>query len=108
MTMITIPKSKFILSMNKNNKPADYCKSGDTVLFKCMDSYGEQVHSSNQKYESIDWNINNPATGPLFIEGAEPGDILRLEILKININDYGFMTLRPNAGACLLYTSDAA
>lgn len=97
--MINIPKSKYVLSMNENNKPADYCKSGDMILFKCMDSYGEQVYMSNQKYESIDWNINNPATGPLFIESAEPGDLLKIEILEINIEDHGFMTLRPNAGA---------
>ena len=40
----------------------------------------------------------NPATGPIFVEGAEPGDALAVDILGIELDDYGFLIVRPNLG----------
>src|SRR5699024_5492926 len=41
----------------------------------------------------------NPATGPLYVEEAEPGDTLKVEIIDILIEDRGIMTTLPGAGA---------
>ncbi|MBM3491603.1 MAG: acetamidase [Alphaproteobacteria bacterium] len=40
----------------------------------------------------------NPATGPILIEGAKPGDALAVDILGIELDDYGFLIVRPNMG----------
>lgn len=37
-------------------------------------------------------------TGPVYIEGAEPGDILEIRILDIELNDFGYNFLSPNQG----------
>jgi len=40
----------------------------------------------------------NPATGPVRVAGAEPGDALVVEILRIDLDDYGFVMVKPDAG----------
>ena len=40
----------------------------------------------------------NAATGPIFIEGAESGDLLRIDILSIDIDDKGVTLLIPGEG----------
>ena len=40
----------------------------------------------------------NPATGPVAVRGAEPGDELRVEILEIEVGDVGWARLTPGAG----------
>ncbi|MBI1775520.1 MAG: acetamidase/formamidase family protein [Proteobacteria bacterium] len=40
----------------------------------------------------------NPATGPILIVGAEPGDAVVAEVLRIDLDDYGFVLVKPNVG----------
>jgi amidase len=40
----------------------------------------------------------NPATGPVRIHGAEPGDALVVEVLGIELNEQGFVMVKPDAG----------
>jgi acetamidase/formamidase len=60
--------------------PALRIKAGDRVATKTIDAAG------------VDWNGKsvasgpNPQTGPFFIEGAEPGDVLVVTIDKIETN----------------------
>ncbi len=40
----------------------------------------------------------NPATGPVHVAGAAPGDALVVEVLNIDLDDQGFVMVKPNAG----------
>jgi amidase len=40
----------------------------------------------------------NPATGPVRVTGAEPGDALVVEILRIDLDDLGYVMVKPDAG----------
>lgn len=40
----------------------------------------------------------NPATGPIRFVGAEPGDTLIVEVLRIDLDDQGFVMVKPDAG----------
>ncbi|MBM3523071.1 MAG: acetamidase [Alphaproteobacteria bacterium] len=40
----------------------------------------------------------NPATGPIRIVGAEPGDALAIDVLGIEVDDYGFLIVKPDFG----------
>lgn len=48
--------------------------------------------------QQVDWNIDIPMTGPLFIEGAEPGDLLEVEIIQIEPDNVGYTAIIPNFG----------
>ena len=37
-------------------------------------------------------------TGPVYIEGAEPGDVLEIRILDIKLSDWGYNFLSPTQG----------
>src|SRR5437868_3656710 len=60
--------------------PALRIKSGDRVVTKTIDAGG------------VDWNGKtvasggNPETGPFYIEGAEPGDVIVVTIEKLETN----------------------
>jgi amidase len=93
-----IKKEDCIYTMSKDHKPALKVHSGDTVIFETYDCYNDQIKSENQPFSTIKRELNNPATGPLYIDEAESGDILKIEIIDIKINSHGVMTLRPDSG----------
>jgi len=56
---------------------------GDTVHFECLDASGAQVHPGMTLAEflAIDRGRIHALTGPVFIEGAEPGDVLQIDVI---------------------------
>jgi amidase len=96
--MNIISKDKVIYAMDKNNSPVLSVDSNEVVVFETMDCFSDQITSANDKIDTLNWNHINPATGPLFINDAKVGDILKIEILEININDKGVMMTGPNLG----------
>ncbi|SHJ07557.1 acetamidase/formamidase family protein [Lutispora thermophila] len=93
-----ITRDKLIYAMSGENKPVLEVESGAIVIFETCDCFENQISSCDQSIEKLDWNRINPATGPLYVKGAEPGDILKVAIEKIEINDYGVMAAIPGAG----------
>ena len=84
--------------MSRDNVPAACAKDGDTVIFETLDCFGCQLTSEDQRMGGLDWSNINPATGPLFVEGAHPGDVLKVEILSIELDDHGVMVDSPGEG----------
>lgn len=80
---------KSIFKFCKDNKPVMTVKSGDTVEIETLDCFSNQIREPKDKMETLDWDRTNPATGPIFIEEAKPGDILKVTINKIVLNEKG-------------------
>ena len=106
--MLTLHTTTKIHKMDRSNTPAAYAKSGDTVCFETLDCFGCQITSEDQRLGGMDWSGINPATGPLFIEGAAPGDVLKAEILSIELDDHGVMVDGPNEGVMGALLKDEA
>ena len=73
---------------------------GDEVLMETRDG-GDALISRDSALDdllSLDLNLVHPLTGPIYIEGAEPGDLLALEILDVIPGDYGFTLSLPGFG----------
>ena len=49
--------------------------------------------------DSLDWSHVNPATGPLYIAGARPGDVLRIDLLELKVGEQSSMVTIPGEGA---------
>ena len=73
--------------------------NGESFTVKTNDCFFQQLKSNNDLIEHIDFNKVNPATGPIFIEDAEIGDILKLEILDIRVENEGVIVVSPGMGA---------
>ena len=96
--MHMIPKDHVIYTMAPDNQPVAHAQSGDTLLFETNDCFGGQICKETDQMGTLDWSRINPATGPVFVEGAQPGDTLKVEILRIKPGDRGTMRLSPNVG----------
>jgi amidase len=97
--MIRLSNENTIFFMDKANVPIASCQSGDTVIFETKDCFSDQITNEEQALTSIDFNRVNPATGPLYVEGARRGDMLEIEILDIKVGKQGVMTAAPGLGA---------
>lgn len=93
-----ISSRQVIYAMSPDNPPAARVESGATVRFETLDCFGGQITCPEQRLGGLDWDHINPATGPLYVEGARPGDVLKVEILDIALDDHGVMTDAPNEG----------
>lgn len=91
-------QSGIIYEFNKLNKPVKTVKSGTTIEIEAYDCFENQIKSAHTLLSEIDWNRVNPATGPIFVEGAMPGDVLKVKIEKIELAYQGVMAVEPNLG----------
>lgn len=96
--MIVIPRNQAVYSMSPDHPPAARVASGEQVVFETSDCFGCQLTSEEQKVGAIDWERINPATGPLYVEGALPGDVLNVEILDISLADHATAVEMPGEG----------
>lgn len=88
-----------IYAMDANNPPAATVKPGEIVSFETKDCFSNQIQKESHLFESADWATINPATGPLFVEGAAWGDTLKVDILDIEVCKQGSMVAVPEMGA---------
>lgn len=85
-------------TFSKNNKPAATAEDGETVKFVTVDCFNGQIQKETDHAENIDFTRTNPATGPLYIKGAEPGDALGVDILHIDVADHGAVCTLEDMG----------
>lgn len=97
--IVKIPKDRFTYKFSKNLNPAAYAKPGDVVIFEVMDNLSGQIRSEDLPLEAIDISKRNPSTGPLYVEGVEPGDTLVVDVLDIRIGSRGWIRVFPGGGA---------
>ncbi len=99
MKLIRIPSSECIYSMSSETPAAATANSGDTVLFETKDAFSNKIRTENDLFASVGWATVNPATGPLGIRGANPGDVIAVKILDIKVAEKGSMIAVPSTGA---------
>ncbi len=78
--------------------PALTASPHETVIFETIDAFGGQIKTSEDKLENLDFSRVNPATGPLSIEGAMPGDTLAIHIEKIELPEQGAIVTGEGMG----------
>lgn len=98
MTKTIARESSIIYEFNKTNQPIATVASGSTVRIETYDCFQNQIDSEDMELAELDWNQINPVTGPIFIEGAKPGDVLKVTIKSIEIDSQGVMIVGPKLG----------
>jgi acetamidase/formamidase len=85
---------------NRALKPRLRVTSGDTVHLECVDSSGAQVEPSTTlaDYLKIDRDRIHALTGPIFVEGAEPGDVLQVDVLNVAHKGWGWTSVVSGLG----------
>ncbi len=88
------------------NEPAHRVKPGDTVVAPTVDAGGNDGNGEpitdemRQKARGTSLSRSNPLTGPFYVEGAEPGDTLVVDIKRIRLDrDWAYSSIMPGFGS---------
>jgi formamidase len=76
---------------------------GDTVVYETRDAFDGQFHpaSTAEEVAAADLGPVHPLTGPVFVKGAEPGDLLEAELLGVEADpwdQWGYTVQAPGFG----------
>lgn len=73
---------------------------GDTVHFECQDASGGQVRPGMTAGEflGIDRTRIHSLTGPVWIDDAEPGDVLQVDVLSTKHHGWGWSSVIQGLG----------
>jgi len=97
--MKKVPRHKVVYSFSSRHKPVEKVVPGETILLELEDAFGGQVKDESTSIEKLDWSKINGATGPVFIQGVEPGDTLVVNIEEVRVSNKGVMAVIPKQGA---------
>jgi acetamidase/formamidase len=80
--------------------PALEIESGEVVELEAADASGGQLSpdSTAADVAGLDFDRVNPVTGPVFVRGAKPGDVLAVEILELRPRQWGWTAIIPGFG----------
>ncbi len=80
--------------------PAVRIKAGDVITLETQDVSGHQVHRGDPAsvVTELDRTRTYPLSGPVFVDGAHPGDVLAIDILEVEPASWGWTAIFPNRG----------
>ena len=75
-------------------------QSGDTVSFSCLDASNGQItkDSTVSAISSMIFSQLDQVNGPVYVQGASPGDTLQVDVLSVETADWGWTGLIPGFG----------
>ncbi len=91
-------KGHQIYQMDAANRPVLRVADNTAVVFHTLDCFGGQIIQNSHTVDTLDWTHINPAAGPVFVEGAMPGDTLKIHIENIVVGKQGVMAAIPGNG----------
>jgi acetamidase/formamidase len=85
---------------NRHLKPRLTVAPGDTVHLECLDASGAQVRPGMAvaEYLIIDRGRIHALTGPIFVDGAQPGDVLQVDVLEVAHKGWGWSSVIAGLG----------
>lgn len=88
------------LRWSKSLSPVQTISSGESITFDAIDSSNGQITKDTDvtALSTFDISLANPVFGPVFIQDAEPGDALKVEVLALETADWGWSAVIPNFG----------
>lgn len=98
--MKTIHRERHHFGWNNANEPVLRIAPGETVSFEVVDASGGQLTrtSTTADVAALDFARVNPVTGPVFVEGAQPGDALIVDVLDFQSSGWGWTAIIPGFG----------
>ena len=98
--MRTIHDYQHHFGWDRSFDPALTIEPGTTVEFETVDASGAQLSPTSTVADvaTLDFGKVNPVNGPIFIEGAEPGDSLKVTLLSFDMAGWGWTANIPGFG----------
>jgi amidase len=96
--VIVLTKDRRVFAFGGDAEPALSIPAGTRLRLETADCFDDQVLVEGDVLSAIDWDRINPATGPVYVEGAHPGDVVSVLIESIDIGHQGVMAVAPGFG----------
>jgi amidase len=96
---VEISRKDVFFAFSPQLKAIAHIEQGEEVLLQTHDCFEGQIQTTKDLVDALDWGHVNPATGPLYITGARAGDVLRIDILDIQVGGQSSMVTIPGEGA---------
>ena len=89
-----------VYSFSKDHAPAATAVPGEVLQFNTLDCFSNRITDESVTMDTLDYGYDgaNPAAGPVFVEGAEPGDVLVVDIYDIRVADEGTVATDDHCG----------
>jgi acetamidase/formamidase len=89
------------MSLNHTLAPVLTVDSGSEVSFDLLDGGNNQFTASSTSSDVASFNFaqGDPAIGPVYTNGAEPDDVLKIEFLSLKTASYGWTAIFPGSAA---------
>jgi formamidase len=73
---------------------------GEEIRLECADGLDSQLtrDSTHADAGTLDLGLGHPLTGPVHVTGAEPGDVLEVELVRYETDDFGTTAVIPGFG----------
>ncbi len=96
----TIHRDRHNFGWSRDFAPALTCRPGETIHFECLDAGDGHFKpgSTAADVTTLDFSRVNPVTGPVFVEGAVPGDALKITFRKFIPSGLGWTANIPGFG----------
>ena len=80
--------------------PAVEAQPGEEVVMQTRNAFDGEVTPSSTAADvgNVNLRLVHPLTGPVYVQGAEPGDLLQVDIQNIEPARVGFTTIIPGFG----------
>ncbi|MEV0094564.1 acetamidase/formamidase family protein [Streptomyces sp. NPDC050738] len=100
MTSFTLHGGQVHHTWDRSIAPVTTLAPGDEATLQLRDAGGGQLTAESTAADlgKLDFGRLNPVTGPLYVEGAEPGDALVVDILDVEVGEWGWTACIPGFG----------
>lgn len=92
----TLSAGPLYYEFSRHHEPRLRIAPGETVVVETEDALSGQIRGDDDRRDKATMPYSNPLTGPIAVEGAEPGDALAVTIVDI----------RATLGQCATRTAD--
>lgn len=97
--MKRVPRNLVVYQMDRNAEPVIVVGPGERFVVETEDCFSHQITKPTDTFGPwFDYSRINPATGPIAIEGASPGDVLEVVIEQIRLDVQGVVASYPGWG----------
>lgn len=85
---------------DNSHPPRLTIEPGDTVVFETLEASAGQIWQdcAHEAMLSLNFDPIHPLTGPVYVNGAEPGDALEVEIISLEHKGWGWNGVIPGFG----------
>lgn len=95
---LRVPRTDRVFSYSAAHPPCARSVPGETVVVETQNAFGDQTFEPGDTLADLDLSQCDPLTGPLYVEGAEPGDTLAVHLHDIELVGVGAQGIIPNFG----------